>query len=118
MSQFASTHFFQSLRKKRRASIAKGGPKNQEEALLFDEISKSIQDGELRIQEIARTQKKREGDSKSLVGERVKSGTTAQSRERKERKDDNKKKMRKRRQSVALVNALAPKLHRPSQGAN
>ena len=105
----------QSLRKKRRASIAKGGPKNQEEALQFDEISKRIQDAEYKIQEIARAQQKREGDAKSLVGARVKSETTAQSRERAAQKTENKRKQRKRRESVALVNALAPKLNSPSQ---
>lgn len=105
----------QTLHKKRRASIAKGGPSNQEEALQFDEIVKNIHDAETRIQEIARAQQKREGEEKSKVGQRIKSDITAQSRDREETKNEKKTKARKRRESVALVNALAPKLHRPSQ---
>lgn len=102
------------MRKQRRASIAKGGPKNQEEAIHADIITKHINDSELRIQEIGLAQKKREGEQTSNVSRREKSGITAQSRERESKRIESGEKRRRRRESVALVNTLSPKLHRKS----
>ena len=96
--------------KHKRRGLWEKGTSNQEEEASLLEMDKIIADAEERKLEIMRERTKREGQKDTAVRGRIRHSITAQSMNRMQDKEEAAAKKKKRRASVALVNALSPKI--------